>query len=81
MNIASVDGVGKDEPDIVEVACATPLNEITAHSSAEAQWKSGKQEWLIVICLGVVSLMVALDATIVIPALSVSAHDPSRPSR
>lgn len=35
-------------------------------------WKAGKQEWLIVICLGVVCLMVALDATIVVPALPVS---------
>lgn len=81
MNIASVDGMGKDEPEVVEIACATSLHEITTQTPAEVQWESGKQEWLIVICLGVVSLMVALDATIIVPALPVSVHNTSRPSR
>lgn len=35
-------------------------------------WKPGKQEWRIILCLCIVSLIVALDATILVPALPVS---------
>jgi len=34
-------------------------------------WKPGTGEWLIILCLCVVSLVVALDATILVPALPV----------
>lgn len=42
-------------------------------STAEVlpEWKPNKPEWLIMICLSVVSLIVALDATIVVPALPI----------
>lgn len=43
----------------------------TSATVSQDEWKAGKQEWLIVVCLGIVSLMVALDATIVVPALPV----------
>ncbi|KAL8836760.1 MAG: hypothetical protein Q9170_002789 [Blastenia crenularia] len=32
-------------------------------------WKAGKKEWMIIIVLAIVSLMVALDATILVPVL------------
>ena len=35
-------------------------------------WKAGRGEWMIIIVLAIVSLMVALDATILVSALSVS---------
>lgn len=33
------------------------------------EWKAGKQEYLIVLCLATISLMVALDASIIVPPL------------
>ena len=36
------------------------------------EWKAGRGEWMIIIVLAIVSLMVALDATILVSALSVS---------
>ena len=35
-------------------------------------WKAGRGEWMIIIVLAIVSLMVALDATILVSALAVS---------
>ena len=49
----------------VAVAAATPT------ASPPDEWKAGKQEWLIVICLATVSLMVALDATVIVTPLPV----------
>lgn len=37
-----------------------------------AEWKAGKQEWLIMILLLVVSFLVSIDATILVPVLPVS---------
>ena len=37
------------------------------------KWKPGRQEWLVIMCLCVVALVVALDATILTPALPVRA--------
>ena len=36
-------------------------------------WKAGRAEWMIIIVIAIVSLMVALDATILVPVLPVSA--------
>lgn len=33
------------------------------------EWKAGRDEWLIVVCLCVVNACVALDATVVVPVL------------
>jgi len=70
-----------DETKLVfPVGTRVESNAITAttQSPQQEEWKAGKQEWLIVLCLGIVSLMVALDATIVVPALPVgpSCGDP-----
>lgn len=64
-----------DEPKAlaIDAICEISSNKTPAHSPIESEWLAGRQEWLIVLCLGVVSLMVALDATIVVPALPVSA--------
>lgn len=35
------------------------------------EWKAGKGEWLIIVVLAIVSLMVAIDATILVTALPV----------
>ena len=43
---------------------------------SEQEWKAGRREWMIIIVLAIVSLMVALDATILVPVLPVSAFDP-----
>jgi len=49
----------------------TAITTATTTASREDEWKAGKQEWLIVICLATVSLMVALDATVIVTPLPV----------
>lgn len=41
-------------------------------SIPQGEWKAGKSEWMIIIVIAIVSLMVALDATILVPILPVS---------
>ena len=41
-------------------------------SIPQGEWKAGKSEWMIIIVIAIVSLMVALDATVVVPILPVS---------
>lgn len=54
----------------------TPVNEkIPATFSVEnllAEWKAGRQEWLIMISFVLISLIAATDATILVTALPVS---------
>ena len=38
----------------------------------EVEWKPGKQEWAVMLTLALISLMVALDATILVSVLPVS---------
>ena len=40
-------------------------------STSDREWKAGKEEWKIILVLTTVSLMVALDATILVSALPV----------
>lgn len=42
-------------------------------AGSDQGWKAGKKEWMIIIVLAIVSLMSALDATILVPVLPVSA--------
>lgn len=42
------------------------------------EWKAGRQEWLIMITLVVISLMAAIDATILVTALPVSNDSTSK---
>jgi hypothetical protein len=39
---------------------------------AQPQWKPNSQEWLTLLCLSVVSMVVALDTNILVPVLPVS---------
>lgn len=41
-------------------------------SEGVVEWTPGKEEWRAMITMAIVSLMVALDATILVPALPVS---------
>jgi MFS family permease len=41
----------------------------------EPEWKAGKEEWAVMITIAVISLMVALDATILVPVLPELAAD------
>ena len=72
------------DPEIVPPG-KLPVNRITlqltnfiqsadSHPAELPVWKPQMQENLIMLCLSVVSLVVALDATILVPALPVSAH-------
>ena len=43
-------------------------------SAEPPAWKAGRKEWMVIMVLAIVSLMVALDATILVPVLPVSAR-------
>ena len=45
-------------------------------SLSQGEWRAGKSEWMIIIVIAIVSLMVALDATILVPVLPVSRLHP-----
>lgn len=43
---------------------------------AVPEWRAGRQEWFIIVVLSLISVMVALDATILVPVLPVSVSKP-----
>lgn len=72
---------GTQENILLHKDNTAPLEELngsrqTTHvGEPPAEWKPGRQEYLILLSLSIISLMVALDASIVAPALTVD--DPS----
>ncbi|MCJ1403034.1 hypothetical protein MMC11_006256 [Xylographa trunciseda] len=64
--------LGQTEPSATKPA-SQDLNQATDVSGPE--WSAGRDEWMIIIVLAVVSLMVALDATILVPVLPAIASD------
>lgn len=50
-------------------------------ATPDREWKAGKEEWMIISVISFVGLMVALDATILVPALPVGAFDMNKSSR
>lgn len=68
--------IANTEHDLQERFPATTEGmEISDSAEPDLDWKAGKEEWAIIIVLAVVSLMVALDATILVTALPVSGND------
>jgi hypothetical protein len=53
----------------VERTSTDPEKQISKYGQEE--WKPGRGEWLILICLTILSLVVSLDATILVPVLPV----------
>ena len=51
---------------------STPENQASTSRLSDTEWKAGRDEWMIIIVIAIVSLMVALDATILVPVLPVS---------
>ncbi|KAI9820041.1 MAG: hypothetical protein M1827_006612 [Pycnora praestabilis] len=51
-----------------------PMDQFVADEE-HREWKAGRQEYLIMLSLSIVSLMVAIDASILVPALPVIAKD------
>ena len=49
----------------------SPRHPDTAIATPDREWKAGKEEWMIILVIAIVSLMVALDATILVPVLPV----------
>lgn len=35
---------------------------------ARLEWRAGRQEWSIMLCLALITVVIGLDATIVVPA-------------
>lgn len=61
--------VGHTEGFGTPLAVHEPQQEL---APSDQEWKAGRKEWIIIIVLAIVSLMVALDATILVPVLPVS---------
>lgn len=59
---------GQDLPHSIAGPTVDPEKDATP----EAPWKPGRGEWLIMITLGISSLTVALDSSILVPVLPVS---------
>jgi hypothetical protein len=57
----------------VVVECGSKDDPLSADPFAE--WKPSKAEWLMISCFMIVSLVVALDATILVPILPVGCSD------
>lgn len=53
----------------------TPQDPDPAIATPFLEWKAGREEWLIIAVIAIVSLMVALDATILVPVLPAIASD------
>ena len=49
----------------------TPQDPDPVTATPDPEWKAGKEEWMIILVIAIVSLMVALDATILVPVLPV----------
>lgn len=70
------DGVMTPDAELTPAAEADP-QKLEANStppettSPKQEWKPGPGEWAILACLAIVSLVVALDATILVPVLPV----------
>lgn len=60
---------GSSTPSNLDI---TDVEEGPASSSEEEEWKHGRQELIILFTLAAVSFIVALDSTILVPALPVS---------
>lgn len=57
--------------DTIESAWSSTDQITHGKQSSDTEWKPGKQEYAVMVTIAVVSLMVALDATILVPVLSV----------
>ncbi len=51
----------------------SPQRPDPATATPDREWKAGKEEWMIILVITTISLMVALDATILVSALPVGA--------
>jgi hypothetical protein len=57
-----------------EVKCVSS-NSSNISPDPPSDWKPSRGEWLMIICFMIVSLVVALDATILVPVLPVRRPD------
>lgn len=59
----------------------TLQNADSVTAAPDLEWKAGKEEWMIILVIAVVSLMVALDATILVSVLPVGGFEVTRTRR
>lgn len=72
---ASIDVAPQTTTDSIALtnhANSTRLCSKDGGSAEPPLWKAGRKEWMVIIVLAIVSLMVALDAIILVPVLPVS---------
>lgn len=50
----------------------TSKTHVTTTAASPPEWKPGRSEWLIFLCLAIISLIVSLDSSILGPVLPVS---------
>jgi hypothetical protein len=60
------------EPSVHEKPSVPVPGDVESAKSSQVEWKPQKQEYLVMLTLSIISLMVALDATILVTVLPVS---------
>jgi hypothetical protein len=60
------------EPSAHEKPSVPVPDDVKSAKSSQVEWKPQKQEYLVMLTLSIISLMVALDATILVTVLPVS---------
>ena len=72
------DNAGENKPYTLEEhdSQSAGLEHQQSPMLSDQEWKAGRKEWMIIIVISTVSLMVALDATILVTALPVSVFFP-----
>jgi hypothetical protein len=60
------------EPSTYETPSVQVPDDVESAKSGQVEWKPQKQEYLVMVTLSIISLMVALDATILVTVLPVS---------
>ena len=56
----------------IEISTFLGSQDSQQDSIPQGEWRAGKSEWMIIIVISIVSLIVGLDATILVPILPVS---------
>lgn len=65
-------GNDTDTPAITDSSASSTTMDLEKSDIPAEEWKPEKKEWIIMISLSIISLMVALDATILVTVLPVS---------
>jgi hypothetical protein len=72
IEMTSKPGSYNGTPDTVDSSASSTTMDLEKLDIPAEEWKPERKEWIIMISLSIISLMVALDATILVTVLPVS---------